>query len=158
MTIDQLFGIIFVILGTVMAFFNKYLSRYAIDEQNRVWGFKFGEREIKITRPFILIGGILFSAIGISTFFGLKTNGGDVYISNEEFAQNQIIGGILVLIGVSLSIFRRKVNDWIARSTQADLSPSTNFGNKIREFSIWIVGAVLFVFGMLLLTQEFRFS
>lgn len=65
------FSVFFALFGLAFTVFHDPLGRLAIAEQNRFWGFHFGEREIKGTQIGFLITGVCFLGFGILVIAGL---------------------------------------------------------------------------------------
>lgn len=52
--------IILIVLGIIVIIFNKYLSEKLIYRQNLTFHFKFGNKEIYLTRILLVIFGIIW--------------------------------------------------------------------------------------------------
>jgi hypothetical protein len=59
------FGIVCLIMGLVCLIFNESVTRWHSQIQDLFFGYHFGERERKISRFFFILGGILFTLIGV---------------------------------------------------------------------------------------------
>lgn len=57
------FGLVCLIIGLVILIFNKFVTEWHIDCQS-LFGFRFSERDRKITRIIFIFGGIFAAAIG----------------------------------------------------------------------------------------------
>jgi hypothetical protein len=64
-------GTVSVIVGIALVVFNERFARFAMAEQNRVWGFHFGEREVRITRYIAVLCGLVFVILGVITVAGI---------------------------------------------------------------------------------------
>ncbi len=67
-TLDGLFCLI---IGSLAIIFRNFFSRNAMRFQNKVWGFKYGEDEIFLTKIGAISIGIIFIVIGIFAIFHL---------------------------------------------------------------------------------------
>ena len=65
----RLVDIIYIIAGSALIIFRSWLAERAIDFQNTVWGFNFGEREIKATKFGAIIGGLAFITFSLLSLF-----------------------------------------------------------------------------------------
>jgi hypothetical protein len=63
---EILIGFIAIVIGILALIFNKTFARIAIEQQNKTWGFKFGHRDIIISRIVTIIVGTGFILWGIS--------------------------------------------------------------------------------------------
>jgi uncharacterized membrane protein (Fun14 family) len=61
----------FIAIGCVMLIFRKSFASLIIDFQNRVWGFRFGEREKKASIFVIVIVGLGFITLSLLAIFGV---------------------------------------------------------------------------------------
>lgn len=64
-------GIVGVILGLVMLMFRKPFARSAMRQQNEVFGFRFGEREVRISEYVIFLVAIFFVVFGFLSLLGI---------------------------------------------------------------------------------------
>jgi hypothetical protein len=55
-------GILGVVMGVLLVVFRKPFARDAVRQQNAFWGFRFGEREVRISERVAVLVGI--SSIG----------------------------------------------------------------------------------------------
>ena len=58
-------GIISLLVGCTVLLWRESLARYTIEEQNRFWGFEFGEREVKRTKIIAVAVGTGFVILGL---------------------------------------------------------------------------------------------
>jgi hypothetical protein len=68
-------GILGIVMGVLLIVLRKPFAREAMNQQNAFWGFRFGEREIKISeRVAVLVGicSISFGVWGLLDAFGVK--------------------------------------------------------------------------------------
>jgi hypothetical protein len=66
---DMAIGVFLFLIGTVMVIFHKPMARSIIEQQNAVWGFRFGKREIKGSEFITLVAGLATAIIGLLSFF-----------------------------------------------------------------------------------------
>ena len=62
--LSLLFAALFFVGGGAMMVFNRSFATTVIRQQNKFWGFHFGDRDIKIARVFAIVGGTVFFVIG----------------------------------------------------------------------------------------------
>lgn len=65
---ETIIGIVSLLAGCLMMFLYKSFARIVIGQQNKFWGFHFGEREIKITEVVSIIAGIGFIVFALLSF------------------------------------------------------------------------------------------
>jgi hypothetical protein len=65
------YGLIVITFGVLAIVFRDIQSREYIRFQNRVFNFKFGQKEIDMTKFGYLVLGIVFIITGILTLFGI---------------------------------------------------------------------------------------
>lgn len=68
---DILVGIMVIVVGVLMIRYRWQQSRHAMEFQNKVFGFNFGERDIRISTYIYIIGGIYSIAWGILVLTGV---------------------------------------------------------------------------------------
>jgi hypothetical protein len=66
---ETIIGIVSLSAGCLMMILNKLFARLVIEQQNKFWGFHFGQREIKITEVGSIITGIGFIVVGLLSLF-----------------------------------------------------------------------------------------
>ncbi len=66
-----LLGLFAICIGCLLIFFRKAYARYVIREQNRIWGFKFGETQVKISEIVAILVGTGFIFWGIMVASGM---------------------------------------------------------------------------------------
>lgn len=59
-----------------MVIFQKYFGKFIIVQQNKFWGFHFGDREAKITGTISVIVGIGFIILGLISILKNLGRGG----------------------------------------------------------------------------------
>lgn len=64
-------GVIGIVLGVIMLMFRKPFARSAMRQQNEVFGFRFGEREVGISEFIILLVAIFFVVFGLLSLLGI---------------------------------------------------------------------------------------
>lgn len=64
-----IYGLVFLFFAFLMLVLNKRFARLVIESQNKFWGFRFGEREIRNTRIIGFIVGTGFLIIGFLSLF-----------------------------------------------------------------------------------------
>ena len=71
---DVFAGILCVVIGVLLIVFRKPFARKAVSEQNAYWGFRFGEREVRISERVAMpveIGAIGFGVWALLDAFGV---------------------------------------------------------------------------------------
>ena len=68
---DTIVNIVFLLAGIAMIIWRKQYTRFIIESQNRVWGYKFGNREIRATKFVIILVGTGFIVSSLLALFGL---------------------------------------------------------------------------------------
>jgi len=64
-------NLLFIIFGVLMLIFRKSFASLIIEFQNKVWGFKYGEREKKASIFVIVIVGLGFITLSVLAIFGV---------------------------------------------------------------------------------------
>jgi hypothetical protein len=67
-------GTLLIIAGFAIVVFRLWLARDTITFQNKTFGYKFGEKEIRATIYLNFLIGALFIVIGVLTLFGILVN------------------------------------------------------------------------------------
>jgi hypothetical protein len=62
-------GIASLLVGFSFVIFFKFFAQFTIEQQNKSWGFHFGNRAIKLAQITYIIVGIGFIVISILSFF-----------------------------------------------------------------------------------------
>jgi hypothetical protein len=57
--------------GFLMCIFRKQFAKSAMKNQNRTWGFRFGEEKVKIAEVFAFLAGLGFMIISLLDIFGV---------------------------------------------------------------------------------------
>ena len=68
---ETVVGIILLLVGCAMILWRDRFARKTIEEQNRVWGFRFGEREEKRTKLIVFVVGMGFIVFGLLALSGV---------------------------------------------------------------------------------------
>lgn len=68
---ETVVGIILLLVGCAMILWRDRFARKTIEEQNRVWGFRFGEREEKRTKLIVFVVGTGFIIFGLLALSGV---------------------------------------------------------------------------------------
>jgi hypothetical protein len=63
-------SIISVLIGSGLLIWRKLFAAAVVGEQNRMWGFRFGDREERMSVIAVIIAGSGFLAIGILSLLG----------------------------------------------------------------------------------------
>lgn len=58
-------GIVFIVVGLIVSIFSSPLSKGYIAFQNQQFGFKFGQREVKIGKLINIVVGMIFIIFGL---------------------------------------------------------------------------------------------
>lgn len=66
---ENIVDVIWVIAGSLAIIFRSWLAHNMIEMQNRVWGFHFGEREIKAGKILLPIWGVCAVDVGLLSLF-----------------------------------------------------------------------------------------
>jgi len=66
---EHIVGIITILAGSLAIIFRSRLANNMIEFQNRVWGFNFGEREIKAGEIWLPIFGVCAIVFGLLFLF-----------------------------------------------------------------------------------------
>lgn len=72
---DIIIGIVLIVAGTSVIIRRSHWARKTIDDQNRIFGFHFGKKEIQVTRYVgILVGSgfIIFGILALAGIFDFK--------------------------------------------------------------------------------------
>jgi len=64
-------SVIAVVVGVGLILLRRPFSHYALRQQNRVWGFRFGDNARRSAEVFALVVGIGFVTIGILATLGI---------------------------------------------------------------------------------------
>jgi hypothetical protein len=64
-------GIICMVVGGALIAFRERFARAHVESQNRMWGFRFGERERLLTRIVAVIAGLGLLVSGILLLAGI---------------------------------------------------------------------------------------
>ncbi len=64
-------SVIAVLVGASLVLLRKRFAQYTIRQQNRVWGFRFGDSATRSAEVVALVVGIGFVAIGILATLGI---------------------------------------------------------------------------------------
>ncbi|MHB8974355.1 MAG: hypothetical protein ACYC3X_12885 [Pirellulaceae bacterium] len=57
--------------GVLLIRFRKKFAAYCIEDQNRLWGFRFGERTTRMTASMIVVIALGWIAIGLMALLSL---------------------------------------------------------------------------------------
>jgi hypothetical protein len=66
---ERVLGIACIAIGVVLLVFRDTLSRLSVEQQNRIWGTKFGKPEVDINRNSALVVAAVAFIFGILLFF-----------------------------------------------------------------------------------------
>ena len=66
---ETIIGVIVLSAGCLMTVFHKAFARLTIEGQNKFWGLRFGQKEIKITEIVSVIVGMGFIVLGFLSLF-----------------------------------------------------------------------------------------
>lgn len=66
---EPIIGIISILAGSLAIIFRSRLANNLVEFQNRVWGFHFGEKEIKANKILLPLFGVCAIAIGLLFLF-----------------------------------------------------------------------------------------
>ncbi len=62
-------GVLIFLVGCLILVFHKYFTKLIVEQQNKFWGFHFGERTFKITKLGLMMTGAGFIILGLLTLF-----------------------------------------------------------------------------------------
>ncbi len=62
-------GFIAVVFGLFLLKNYSFWAKWTIEQQNRFWGFHFGDREIRFVEMGAILMGLIFIIIGLLVFF-----------------------------------------------------------------------------------------
>jgi hypothetical protein len=68
---DVIPGCVALLVGCLLLLFHKASARRAMQDQNRLWGFHFGEREVRISQVISIIVGAGFAILGLLAILGI---------------------------------------------------------------------------------------
>ena len=66
---EHMAGIIAILAGSLIIVFRSWFANNIIEAQNRVWGYNFGEREIKASKFVAFLVGICAIVWGLLVLF-----------------------------------------------------------------------------------------
>lgn len=58
-------GLVGLSMGTFLIVFRKWYAARCVTKQNRLWGFRFGERTTELTSNLLVVIGLGFIIIGV---------------------------------------------------------------------------------------------
>lgn len=64
-------GIVLAVLGLFLIIFRKWFSRHTVEAQNWTFGFRFGERIIRLNEWIAVPFGLALFVLGALTFFNI---------------------------------------------------------------------------------------
>ena len=64
-------GVFGIIMGVLIFVLRKPFARDAIRQQNAFWGFRFGERDVRISEYVLVLVAISFVVMGLLTLLGI---------------------------------------------------------------------------------------
>jgi hypothetical protein len=68
---DAVIGAVVIVVGGAMFLFRDSFGRFALGQQNRVWGFRFGSRALIATRMVSAVVGFGFVLVGALALLGM---------------------------------------------------------------------------------------
>jgi|Deesub1362A_J573_1020465.scaffolds.fasta_scaffold02076_3 hypothetical protein len=98
------FSLFLLIFGFALMFFSRNFAEYAVRSQNWLWGFHFGEKEVKNTQKIAFVCGLIFSLLSVFTLIGVVR-----FKPLENQNMKDFLGLALVIIGWSLLHFRQQI-------------------------------------------------
>lgn len=66
---EKIIGIISIAVGCLVIIVRKSFARRIIEDQNRAWGFHFGDRDVKVTGYILIIIGTVAIVFGLLAVF-----------------------------------------------------------------------------------------
>lgn len=57
--------------GMALLVYRKEFARNVVRDQNRLWGFRFGEREARRSEPIVVLVAVGFLGFGVAALLGL---------------------------------------------------------------------------------------
>ena len=64
-------GIVGIVLGAFLIIFRKWYADYCLRKQNQLWGFRFGERSVRLTEYSLIFIGLGSIGIGLLALLAL---------------------------------------------------------------------------------------
>jgi hypothetical protein len=61
--------------GIFLLWFRKEFASFCIMDQNRLWGFRFGERTTRLTEVVVVVSGLGFVIFGLLALLGAPISG-----------------------------------------------------------------------------------
>jgi hypothetical protein len=58
-------------VGVALLWFRKEFAISCVNDQNRLWGFRFAEKTTRWTEVIVVIGGLAFIIAGLLALFGV---------------------------------------------------------------------------------------
>jgi hypothetical protein len=69
------FGVLILILGILLILFRKPFARLSVAQQKALWGFRWGEREVRWTELSLILIGVCALIFGIFALTGILPRG-----------------------------------------------------------------------------------
>lgn len=61
-----------ILIGALLIAFRKYYASYCVERQNRLWGFRFGEKTVRLTTFVLVFIGLGFITIGMLSLVAMQ--------------------------------------------------------------------------------------